>query len=189
MTDPYSVSLSRNSQRSQIVDLADPALKPAGWDALPSRALAAPEDIVLYELHVRDFSASDPTVPADLTRTFKAFTLAGSNGMRHLRALADAGPHATSTCCRSSTSPPSTRTSRSWQQPAGDLASYPPDSRAAAGGASARSRTRTASTGATTRCHYTVPEGSYATEPGRHRRASSSSARWSRRSTRPACAW
>ncbi len=34
VTDPYSFSLSTNSRRSQIVNLDDPALKPAGWDGL-----------------------------------------------------------------------------------------------------------------------------------------------------------
>ena len=34
VTDPYSISLSRQQPRSQIVDLADPRLKPAGWDRL-----------------------------------------------------------------------------------------------------------------------------------------------------------
>ncbi len=67
--------LSTNSQRSQIVDLADAALKPSGWDSYGKPRLDAPEDIVLYELHVRDFSANDPTVPANLKGTFKAFTL------------------------------------------------------------------------------------------------------------------
>src|SRR5262249_42077372 len=52
VTDPYSVNLSTNGLYSQIVDLADPALKPDGWDALVKPALAAPEDIVLYESHV-----------------------------------------------------------------------------------------------------------------------------------------
>ena len=36
--------------------------------------LAAPEDIVLYELHVRDFSINDPTVPEAQRGTFVAFT-------------------------------------------------------------------------------------------------------------------
>ena len=31
VTDPYSVSLARNSTRSQIVSLDDPALQPRGW--------------------------------------------------------------------------------------------------------------------------------------------------------------
>ena len=63
VTDPYSVSLARNSRRSQIVDLASPDLKPTGWDTLVKPPLAAPEDITLYELHVRDFSAHDLSVP------------------------------------------------------------------------------------------------------------------------------
>src|SRR4029077_16821021 len=91
VTDPYSVSLSLNSQRSQILDLTDPAYKPAGWDGLVKPRLDAPTDIVLYELHVRDFSAADPTVPAGLKGTFKAFTLPQSAGSLHLRSLAQAG--------------------------------------------------------------------------------------------------
>ncbi len=42
VTDPYSFSLSTNSQRSQMVDLADAALKPAGWDTLAKPAAGAP---------------------------------------------------------------------------------------------------------------------------------------------------
>ena len=59
VTDPYSLSLSTNSQRSQIVNLDDPNLKPPGWDTLHKPALNAPEDIVIYELHLRDFSIND----------------------------------------------------------------------------------------------------------------------------------
>ncbi len=77
VTDPYSVSLSMNSTRSQIVNLEDPALKPAGWDGMQKPALVAPEDITLYELHVRDFSARDASVPDELKGTFKAFTCTG----------------------------------------------------------------------------------------------------------------
>ncbi len=91
VTDPYSVSLSTNSRRSQIVDLDDPALQPKGWGSLKKPPLDAPEDAVIYELHVRDFSARDQTVPADLRGTFAAFTLPESNGMKHLKALAQAG--------------------------------------------------------------------------------------------------
>ncbi|PKN93545.1 MAG: DUF3372 domain-containing protein [Chloroflexi bacterium HGW-Chloroflexi-6] len=91
VTDPYSLSLSTNGRRSQIVDLNDPALKPAGWDKLVKPPLNAPEDIVLYELHVRDFSISDPGVPDELRGTFKAFTVSDSNGMKHLKRLAEAG--------------------------------------------------------------------------------------------------
>src|SRR6185503_1954300 len=63
VTDPYSVSLSTNSTRSQIVDLDDAALMPPGFSTVAKPPLAAPEDIVLYELHVRDFSINDASVP------------------------------------------------------------------------------------------------------------------------------
>jgi pullulanase-type alpha-1,6-glucosidase len=89
VTDPYSVSLAMNSTRSQIVDLTEIA---ALWDEMAVKpALAAPEDIVLYELHVRDFSIFDQTVPAEHRGTFLAFTHSDSDGMRHLSALAQAG--------------------------------------------------------------------------------------------------
>jgi|GEM_PF-52753 len=91
VTDPYSLSLAMNSARSQIVDLNDGALKPGGWDSLEKPELADPEDIAIYELHVRDFSANDPSVPEELKGTFKAFTLADSYGVSHLKALAQAG--------------------------------------------------------------------------------------------------
>ncbi len=91
VTDPYSVALSTNGFRSLIVDLNDPALFPAGWADLALPELAAPEDIVLYELHVRDFSVNDASVPAELRGTFAAFAVPDSNGMTHLRALAEAG--------------------------------------------------------------------------------------------------
>ena len=40
---------------------------------------------------MRDFSISDETVPEDIRGTYKAFTQSGSDGMTHLRRLADAG--------------------------------------------------------------------------------------------------
>lgn len=91
VTDPYSFSLSTNSTRSQIVNLNDPALAPTGWATLQKPDLSAPEDIVLYELHVRDFSITDYSVPAQARGTFKAFTVTNSNGMQHLKTLAQAG--------------------------------------------------------------------------------------------------
>ena len=91
VSDPYSFSLSTNSTRSQIVNLNDAQLKPAGWDELKKPELAAPEDIVLYELHIRDFSITDQSVPENLRGTYKAFTLPDSNGMQHLATIAKAG--------------------------------------------------------------------------------------------------
>ena len=96
-TDPYSVALSPNGVHSYLVSLDDPATKPAGWDTLVKPPLDAPEDISIYELHVRDFSVDDTTVPAEHRGRFMAFTHNGqgggaaSRGMAHLRALADAG--------------------------------------------------------------------------------------------------
>ena len=62
-----------------------------GGRPLRKPPLDAPEDISIYELHVRDFSANDPTVPAGERGTFRAFTHPWSNGMRHLATLAFAG--------------------------------------------------------------------------------------------------
>jgi len=91
ITDPYSVSLSTDSVRSQFVNLNDADLKPAGWDALVQPALAAPEDSVIYELQVRDFSIADASVPAADRGKFTAFDDAGTNGRLHLQQLAQAG--------------------------------------------------------------------------------------------------
>ena len=92
VTDPYSATLTADSQRSVVVDLDAAALKPAGWDDAPRPApLAAQTDMVIYELHVRDFSRDDPGVAAAHRGRYLAFADPGSAGMRHLRTLAAAG--------------------------------------------------------------------------------------------------
>jgi pullulanase/glycogen debranching enzyme len=91
VTDPYSLSLSANSARSFVANLDSAALKPAGWDDQPIPRLEHPTDIALYELHIRDFSASDATVPAAHRGKYLAFTDRQSNGMRHLDSLQKAG--------------------------------------------------------------------------------------------------
>jgi pullulanase/glycogen debranching enzyme len=92
VTDPYAVSLDADSQRSYIADLGDAHLKPTGWDrhTAPQRVNAA-VDMSIYELHVRDFSVGDATVPEPQRGKYLAFTAAESHGMRHLKALAKAG--------------------------------------------------------------------------------------------------
>jgi pullulanase/glycogen debranching enzyme len=91
VSDPYAVTLSGDSTRAMVVDLADAAATPPGWPgALPATS-ATPTDSVVYELHVRDFSANDPTVPVAHQGRFLAFTDLGSDGMKHLAALAGAG--------------------------------------------------------------------------------------------------
>jgi pullulanase/glycogen debranching enzyme len=91
VTDPYSLSVNANSTRSFIADLDSRALQPDGWRHHPIPALEHPTDIALYELHIRDFSASDNTVPAAHRGKYLAFTDLHSNGMRHLRTMRQAG--------------------------------------------------------------------------------------------------
>jgi pullulanase/glycogen debranching enzyme len=92
VTDPYSISLSTDSKRSYIARLDAPRLKPAGWDAAQSpQTVRNPTDMVVYELHVRDFSINDASVPEGLRGKYAAFTRTNSNGMRHLAALAKSG--------------------------------------------------------------------------------------------------
>ncbi len=167
VTDPWSVSLSMNSQRSQMVDLSDPALMPEDWDELAKPRLAAPEDIVLYELHVRDFSAGDPSVPPALRGTFRAFALDDSSGMRHLRRLAKAG--LTHVHLLPAFDIATVNEDRStWKAPSGpgcqDLSSLPP--------ASERQQACVMSVASEDGFnwgydpwHYTVPDGSYSTAP------------------------
>jgi pullulanase/glycogen debranching enzyme len=73
-----------------LVDLGDPALAPEQWRTALPPALGNPVDQVIYELHLRDFSISDASVPAELRGSFLAPTV-DSAGMAHLRRLAEAG--------------------------------------------------------------------------------------------------
>lgn len=91
VADPYSLGAAAGSSRSLIVDLEKDEAKPRAWDETKRPPLAGPQDIVLYELHVRDFSASDASVPAADRGKFRAFTHRRSGGMRHLAALQSAG--------------------------------------------------------------------------------------------------
>jgi pullulanase/glycogen debranching enzyme len=92
VTDPYAVSLNADSKHSYIADLGDARLKPAGWDRHPvPQRVQAPVDMSIYELHVRDFSIGDASVPEAQRGKYLAFTQTESSGMRHLKALAHAG--------------------------------------------------------------------------------------------------
>ena len=91
VTDPYSTALTTDSTRSVAVDLADPRLSPEQWAHAPARPVRNDSARSIYELHLRDFSAADGTVPPELRGTYRAFTVAGSAGVRHLAELARAG--------------------------------------------------------------------------------------------------
>jgi pullulanase-type alpha-1,6-glucosidase len=90
VTDPYSVALTLDSTRSVAVDLKDATYRPALWRAAASPPLRQNVDSTVYELHVRDFSVNDPTVPAQDRGSYVAFADDG-NGTKHLKALAAAG--------------------------------------------------------------------------------------------------
>ncbi len=162
VTDPYSVSLARNSTRSQIVSLDDSQLQPRGWSRLNKPWLAAPEDIVLYELHVRDFSATDASVPAHLRGTYAAFTQKRSEGMKHLALLGLAGVthvHLLPSFDFASTN----EDKATWQAPSFDtLAGLPPDSPEQQA-LVATTAERDGFNWGYDPLHYNVPEGSYST--------------------------
>jgi pullulanase-type alpha-1,6-glucosidase len=162
VTDPYSLSLSTDSRRSQVVDLADADLAPEGWGQLAKPAYTAPEDIVLYELHVRDFSIADPTVPEPQRGTFAAFTHPDTNGMNHLGSLAEAGMSHVHLLpvfdCATIPEDPANRLSPP------DLAVYDADSDRQQSEVDAV-RAKDAFNWCYDPYHYTVPEGSYSTDP------------------------
>ena len=164
VTDPYSLSLSMNSLRSQIVNLNDPALMPDGWATLAKPDLKAPTDIVIYELHIRDFSISDQTVPENLRGTYKAFTVSTSDGMKHLKALATAGlTHIHLMPAFDFSSINEDPTQRTEPDPA-KLAAFPADSDQQQALITPL-RDKDGFNWGYDPYHYTTPEGSYATNP------------------------
>jgi pullulanase len=156
VTDPYSVALSLNSTKSQFIDLNDQ--KPEGWDDLQKTGMT-PEDISVYELHLRDFSVNDPTVPSEQQGTYLAFTNKNSRGMKHLRSLADAGLthlHLLPTFDIATIN----EDKSVWKNP-GDLSEFPADSSKQQEAITAI-RDEDAFNWGYDPYHYNVPEGSYA---------------------------
>jgi pullulanase len=168
VTDPYSLSLSANSVRSQLIDLSDPALAPPGWQALPKPPAVRPDQASVYELHIREFSATDATVPEPLRGTYSAFTVHDSAGMRALRELAADGlTHVQLMPTFDFAALPERRAER--LIPPCDLASLPPDSDRQQQ-CIAAIKERDAYNWGYDPLHYTVPEGSYSTDPDGWRR-------------------
>ncbi|MEZ9936620.1 type II secretion protein [Vibrio breoganii] len=92
VTDPYSLSLSTNSQHSQVVDLDSSELKPAGWDELSSPVSQEnPASFMIYETHVRDFSALDESTTDHYRGKYLAFTEGDSLPVTHLKSLSRRG--------------------------------------------------------------------------------------------------
>ncbi|MEU3844238.1 pullulanase-type alpha-1,6-glucosidase [Streptomyces sp. NPDC028635] len=163
VTDPYSVALTADSARSLVVDLDDRALAPKGWSTSAKPKAVPLRDAQIQELHIRDFSADDPTVPAQDRGTYRAFTVAGSDGSKHLRELARAG---TSYVHLLPAFDIATIPEKKADQaiPDCDLPSLPADSDRQQECVT-RSAAKDAYNWGYDPYHYTVPEGSYATDP------------------------
>ena len=161
-SDPYSIDIALNGTKSRITNLESAATEPAGWDNSTSPPLASFSDMSLYELHVRDFSINDLTVPASDRGMYEAFNDQNSNGMKHLRALAQSGLKAVhilpSFHFASVNEDKST-----WIIPTG-LAAYPPDGEQQQAAVTA-SQTNPAYNWGYDPVHYMAPEGSYAINP------------------------
>lgn len=86
-TDPYSLNVSTNGRYSQFVNLSDDDLKPEGWDDHSVATINNPEDAVIYEGHVRDFSIRDESTSKANRGKYLAFTEEGTAPVEHLKKL------------------------------------------------------------------------------------------------------
>ncbi|WP_030872119.1 pullulanase-type alpha-1,6-glucosidase [Streptomyces sp. NRRL F-2747] len=161
VTDPYSTALTTDSTYSLAVDLADPKLAPPGWRGLRKPAAVPFTSAQIQELHIRDFSVADPT--STHPGQYLAFTDTGSAGMRHLRSLAASGTSYVHLLPAFDIGTiPEKASDRT--EPACDLKVYAPDSpeqQACVAAAAAKD----AYNWGYDPLHYTVPEGSYASDP------------------------
>ncbi|MGA6153535.1 pullulanase-type alpha-1,6-glucosidase [Stenotrophomonas sp. NPDC087984] len=161
VTDPYSTALTADSARSLVTDLADPRLAPAGWASLKKPAAVPLRDARIQELHIRDFSIADPT--SAHPGQYLAFTDRGSDGMRHLGRLARSGTSYVHLLpAFDFGTVPERRSDQA--RPGCELAALPADSD--------RQQKCVAETAAKDGfnwgydpLHYTVPEGSYTSDP------------------------
>jgi len=92
VTDPYSLSLSVNSEYSQVVDLSDTITQPENWLNQQIPTVNNIEDNIFYETHIRDFSANEQNLSnAKFKGKYKAFSEKHSDGILHLKSLQAAG--------------------------------------------------------------------------------------------------
>ncbi|GLP68735.1 1,4-alpha-glucan branching enzyme [Streptomyces sp. TUS-ST3] len=163
VTDPYSVALTTDSERSLVVDLNDRSLAPSGWSTYRKPTAVPLKDAEIQELHIRDFSVADETVPSKDRGTYLAFTDKNSDGSRHLRQLAKAGTSYVHLLpAFDIATVPEKKSEQS--TPDCDLASYPADSDQQQACVAA-SAAKDAYNWGYDPYHYTVPEGSYASDP------------------------
>lgn len=79
--DPYADTIAVNGSRGMVVDLAN--ANPPGWPSDTHVSPQSPEDAVIYEVHVRDFSI-DPNSGSKYPGLYLAFTEHGTNGPGHV---------------------------------------------------------------------------------------------------------
>ncbi|WP_411111812.1 pullulanase-type alpha-1,6-glucosidase [Streptomyces sp. c-19] len=168
VTDPYSTALTTDSARSLAVDLTDTALEPKGWEGLKKPAAVPLRDAQIQELHIRDFSVADPTAKAGHKGTYLAFTDKDSKGSKHLKALADSGTSYVHLLPAFDIGTIPEKKSDQ-QTPACELKVYAPDSEEQQACVTAAAAKDAYNWGYDP-LHYTVPEGSYATDPNGARR-------------------
>ena len=161
-SDPYSIDIALNGAKSRITDLDADETKPGGWDGHRSPPLRSFSDMSLYELHIRDFSVNDLTVPPAHRGMYEAFADQQTDGMQHLRGLAKYGLKAVhilpSFHFASVNEDKST-----WIIPTA-LAQYPPDGQQQQAAVTA-SQTNPAYNWGYDPVHYMTPQGSYASNP------------------------
>ncbi|MEV8475519.1 pullulanase-type alpha-1,6-glucosidase [Streptomyces sp. NPDC051173] len=166
VTDPCSTALTADSARSVVTDLADPALAPPGWQGLRKPRAVPLRDARIQELHIRDFSVADRT--SAHPGQYLAFTDRTSAGMRHLKDLADAGTSYVHLLpAFDFATVPEKRADQA--TPDCDLAALPADSERQQE-CVGRTAARDAYNWGYDPLHYTVPEGSYASDPDGPRR-------------------
>lgn len=163
VTDPYSVALTANSERSLVVDLHDRSLAPSGWSGLRKPKAVPLRDAQIQELHIRDFSVADKTVPAQDQGTYLAFTDKNSDGSKHLRRLAKSGTSYVHLLPAFDIAGIPEKKADQARTDC-DLASYPADSDKQQE-CVAKIAAKDAYNWGYDPYHYTVPEGSYATDP------------------------
>lgn len=161
VTDPYSTALTTDSARSLVVDLEDRKLAPKGWDTLRKPAAVPLRDAQIQELQIRDFSIADPT--SKHPGEYLAFTDTRSDGMKHLKQLADSGTGYVHLlpAFDIGTIP---EKKKDQQKPACNLSVYAPDS-AEQQACVAKAAAKDGFNWGYDPLHYTVPEGSYASDP------------------------
>ncbi|MCC5475855.1 pullulanase-type alpha-1,6-glucosidase [Streptomyces barringtoniae] len=163
VTDPYSVALTANSERSLVVDLNDKSLAPSGWSGLRKPKAVPLRDAQIQELHIRDFSVADRTVPAQDQGTYLAFTDKNTDGSKHLKELAKSGTSYVHLLpAFDFATVPEKKADQA--SPDCDLASYPADSDQQQA-CVAKTAAKDAYNWGYDPYHFTVPEGSYATDP------------------------